>query len=208
MQVQSSNAPSKHKRYFYRLLAHHLSFYLPASTRVAEIHPHTPLLRQALAGQPVKIVEPTQPAAFEPSEVISFDALRGEAPDRVVLNGCIHFVPDVQDLLEKVHAICAAHTRVLLTYYSTVWKPILTLASRLGLADTGREHNWLAPSDIGHLLRLSGFELVVEFQAVFSTGLRSAAECLREPVAGAASGLPAVCIGQYRRRPEKGRRRR
>jgi glycosyl transferase family 2 len=163
--VPEPGAHSRHKRYFYRLLAHHLSFYLPAGADIAEISPHSPLLRQALASRPVTVVSPSRPEEFEPAEVTSFEALQ-RTPDRLVLNGCLHYAYDVQDLLEKVRAVCVADTRVILTYYSRVWKPVMSLASRLGLADIGPEQNWLAPSDIVNLLRLAGFELVAESQAV------------------------------------------
>lgn len=164
--VDHPRASGVHKRYFYGLLAHYISFYLPASKRVAEISPRSPHFRRALGDRPVTIVSPSEPEEFAPSEVTSFEALQSAPPDRVVLNGCLHFASDVQDLLEKVRAVCTPDTRVLLTYYSSLWKPIFGLASRLGLTDTGPEQNWLAPSDIRNLLRLAEFELVAESQAV------------------------------------------
>ena len=54
----------------------------------------------------------------------------------------------------------------------------------------GPEQNWLAPSDIRNLLRLTGFELVGESQARPAADLHSAGERVREPVARAAAGLP------------------
>ena len=118
-QVNQLEGSGVHKRYFYRLLAHQLSFYLPAGARVAEISPHSAQLRRALGGLPVTIVSPSRPERFDPSEVTSFEALQSAPPDRLVLNGCVHFASDVQDLLEKVGAVCTTDTRVLLTYYSS-----------------------------------------------------------------------------------------
>lgn len=155
-----------HQRYFYGLLAHYLSFYLPASARVAEICPRSAQLRQALGSRPVTIVSPSRPEAFAPSEVTGFEALQAAPADRLLLNGCLHFSSDIQDLLEKVRAVSTPDTRVLLTYYSSLWRPLFSLASRVGLTDTGPEQNWLAPSDIRNLLRLAGFEIVAESQAV------------------------------------------
>ncbi len=155
-----------HKRYFYRLLAHHLSFYLPARARVVEINPRSSHLRRAFGSRPMSVVSPSQSGEFQPSEVTGFEQLQNTPPDRVVLNGCLHFATDIQDLLEKVHAVCTPGTRVLLTYYSSVWKPIFGLASRFGLTDTGTQENWLAPSDIRNLLHLAEFELVAESQAI------------------------------------------
>ena len=139
--VDKAEASGVHRRYFYRLLAHHISFYLPATARVAEIIPRSTHLRRALGSRPITIVSPSETAGFEPSEVTSFEGLRSAPPDRLLLNGCLHFTSDVQDLLENVRALCSTDTRVLLTYYSSLWKPIFTLGSRLGLTDTGPEQN-------------------------------------------------------------------
>lgn len=155
-----------HKRYLYGLLAHYASYYLPAAARVAEISPTSRRFREALGVRPVTIVAPLNPGAFQSSEVAGFDSLRDAPPDRLILNGCLHFTPDVQELLERVQTVCTPDTRIVLTYYSSLWKPVFRLAAILGLADTGPEQNWLSPSDIKNLLALSGFELVAESQRV------------------------------------------
>jgi hypothetical protein len=140
--------PSRHKRYLYGLLARYIAFYLPDSGRVIEVRPPSPRLRDALALRRIA-VEPI-------NESQSF----GSQPERIILAGCIHFSPDIQDLLEQLRPLCAPQTRVILTYFSNLWKPIFGLASRLGLADTGPAQNWVAPSDVHNLLALAGFELV------------------------------------------------
>jgi glycosyl transferase family 2 len=141
-----------HKRYFYNLLAHYVSFYLPAGARVAEICPASTNFRRTLGDRAVA-VSPPAAAASPPF-------------DRIVLTGCLHIVPDIQEILEQVRAMCTPATRVVITYYSSLWKPIFALAGPLGLAQTGADQNWLAPSDIRNLLTLSGFELVAESQRV------------------------------------------
>src|SRR5262249_1977848 len=139
MSSRASHAESgsRHKRYFYQLLAHHLSFYLPALARVAEIRPQFSNLRQALRRRAVAVVAPAQPDDCARADVTSFAALKAAPPDRILMNTCLHFADDVQELLEQVRAVCTPDTRVLLTYYSSVWKPIIALAARFGLADTG-----------------------------------------------------------------------
>lgn len=158
--------PALHKRYFYRLLARYLSFYLPAGARVADLFPRSADLRTALGDRPVAVVSPRDPASFPPSEVISFDALERAPADRLLLSGTLHVVPDIQDLLERIRTICTADTRLLLTYYSSLWKPLFRIAARFGLSDTGPDQNWLSPSDIRNLLRLAGFEIVAQSQRV------------------------------------------
>jgi hypothetical protein len=131
---------SPHKRYLYGLLAHYTRFYLPPGARVVEV--------------------------TAAAELPSAASLQDTPPDRILLTGCLHFAPDVQTLLEQVRGLCQPDTRVILTYFSSLWKPVFGLASRLGLANTGVEQNWLAPSDIKNLLALAGFELVAESQRV------------------------------------------
>ncbi len=157
---------TSHKRYLYGLLAHYTDYYLPSTARVAEISPTSSRFRDALKGRSVTVVAPLNAGAFTPEEVSGFDALRQTPHDRLVLNGCLHFTTDVQELLEQVRAVCSPDTRVVLTYFSSLWKPLFSLASKLGLADTGPEQNWLSPSDIKNFLALSGFELVAESQRV------------------------------------------
>jgi hypothetical protein len=161
-----SDVGSIHKRYLYRLLAHYVSFYLPASGRVAEICPRSRRFRDALGNRPVTIVSPLRPDEFDASEIAALETLRDMPVERIVLNGCVHFTPDIQELLEAVREVCTPDTRVVLTYFSSLWKPVFSVASRLGLTDTGTEQNWVAPSDIVNLLGLAGFELVAQSQRV------------------------------------------
>lgn len=155
-----------HKRYLYGLLAHYAAYYLPASARVAEVAPASSRFRDALGARPVSVVAPRDPGAFAPAEVVDFAHLREVPYDRLILNGSLHFTPDVQALLDEVGAVCTPDARVVLTYFSSLWKPFFGLAAKLGLADTGPEQNWLSPSDIRNLLALAGFELVAESQRV------------------------------------------
>jgi hypothetical protein len=50
--------------------------------------------------------------------------------------------------------------RLLVVYYSSLWRPVLGLATRLGWRSKAPEWNWLAHSDIANLLHLAGFEVV------------------------------------------------
>jgi hypothetical protein len=51
-------------------------------------------------------------------------------------------------------------TRVILTFYSTLWKPFLRLATVLGLRGKTPEENWIANEDVHNLLLLANYELV------------------------------------------------
>ena len=151
-----------HKRYFYGLLAAYIAYYLPGDARVAEVAPQSGRLRKALGGRRVLVVQPLRPEEFLPAEVVAFSDLRREPPDRVILNGCLHFSADIEELLTVVRSICSADTRLVLSSFSSLWKPLFAVAARFGLADTGATQNWLASSDIRNLLELTDFELVTQ----------------------------------------------
>lgn len=148
--------PNRHKKYFYSLLAKYLAYYVPQAATVIEVGARDGSLLDALRAHNVRV------------EAAGLDspAPSAASADRVILNGVLHFVPDIQAVLDHVRGRCSSDTRILITYFSSLWKPLLGLASRLGLADTGSEQNWLAPSDVRNLLQLSGFEIVAESQRV------------------------------------------
>jgi hypothetical protein len=50
--------------------------------------------------------------------------------------------------------------RLVLVYYSSLWRPLLSLATRLGLRSKAPEWNWLAPIDVNNFLHLAGFEAI------------------------------------------------
>jgi hypothetical protein len=144
-------------------MARYIGFYLPPSSRIVEISPRSPLLRRAL-GRDIPIVAPEYPTGPE-DHVTTLEALPAP-PDRVVLNGCLHYVEDVQAVFEKVRRISGPDTRLIISYFSSAWKPLLWLASKMRLADAGGREVWLAPSDVQNLLVLAGFDIVSQGQRV------------------------------------------
>ncbi len=126
------------KRYFYQLLQQYYSFYILPDSKVITLDVGDTSLLPIL----------------------------GSNPDYIILNGNIHSVTDVQLLLENVHAVSLKTTRVIISYYSSLWKPLLGLADRLGLRKKQAEINWVSPSDIKNFLRLSNFELVSSSQRI------------------------------------------
>jgi hypothetical protein len=145
----------RHKRYYYRLMARYIGYYLPTGASVAEVMPRSTLLQDALAT--------TVRTAACTADV---DGLATTRPDRIVMNGCLHVADDVQDLFERVRRASAPETRVVVTYFSALWRPLFRVAARLGLADVGGAGNWLTTTDIRNLLALSGFEVVAHAERV------------------------------------------
>ncbi|MEQ1897825.1 MAG: glycosyltransferase family 2 protein [Vicinamibacterales bacterium] len=146
------------KRYLYALLARYIRYFLPPGARVVEVSPASPLLRDHLAPRDITFFDPH--ADGPPDE--SWARLASLEPERIILNGCLHYERNIQDLLERLRGASPPSARLVITYYSSVWKPLFRLASRLGLSTKGPERNWLAPSDVLNLLRLAGWQAVSE----------------------------------------------
>lgn len=132
------------RRYFYQLLARYVRLYVREQDTVAEFDPvaGSAILPEAQAGAGPELPEP------------------GQALDYLVLNGNLHYEPDVQDYLARLRAQLTPRTRVLVVTYSALWRPLVQLATALGLRRKTLEANWLDDTDVENFFRLTDFELV------------------------------------------------
>lgn len=148
------------RKYFYERLRRYLDLYVRPDDRIVEIdvkgtsqwlkfenHLALDLRTRAAAGGP---------GARKFGAVTEFRA------DYVLLNGNIHYERDVQAFFEELRRALQPSTRLILTYYSTLWKPALRVATALGLRSETPEENWIAPEDMRNFLLLAGYELVRE----------------------------------------------
>lgn len=134
------------RKYFYGLLARYLRLYARPADRVLELDAVSTELSEVLDGLP----QVTRASLGE--ESISADYL--------ILNGNLHFEPDVQNYLAGLRAKVQDNTRLLIVAYNALWRPMIQLATSLGWREKTLESNWLADADIDNFLRLTDFELV------------------------------------------------
>lgn len=80
--------------------------------------------------------------------------------DYIILSETINQASDVQQIFERLGIISHPRTRLLLNFYHTAWRPLLGLATLLGLKANQPPNNWLSPVDVRNLLSLAGWELV------------------------------------------------
>ncbi|MDQ8051006.1 glycosyltransferase family 2 protein [Luteibacter sp.] len=135
------------RKYFYRLLSNYIRLYARPSDRVIEVDPVSPELREALSG-----VEGMASDSLQAADV--------ESADYLVFNGNLHFEGDVQAYLGRVRALVQDRTRLVVITYSALWRPVIQLATALGLRRKTLESNWLAHGDVDNFLKLTDFELV------------------------------------------------
>ncbi len=95
---------------------------------------------------------------FSVADIMNFRA--DDAFDYVIISNLIGLLPDVQDAFENLHQLVTPQSRIIITYYSRLWHPILRFAERLHLKMPQPEQNWLSLADVENLLALSGFETV------------------------------------------------
>ncbi len=136
------------KKYLYRLLSKYLTFYINESSSVVELgNENSALLKKKIKCGKYEIVN-------HPGEINS------PCPDFVILNGNIHYEKDVQDYIRKIHEKISLESRLIIIYYSSLWKPYIKLATFLKLRTKKPEENWIAHEDIQNLLTLNDLQIV------------------------------------------------
>ncbi len=80
--------------------------------------------------------------------------------DYVVIPDTLGFLYDCETFMDQLAPVCADHTRIVITYFSHLWEPLLTLAEALSLRMPHPSLNWLSMDDIVNSLEMSDFDRV------------------------------------------------
>jgi SAM-dependent methyltransferase len=80
--------------------------------------------------------------------------------DVIVLSDTIGSLDDCQATLASLHQLCHRDTRLIVSYYSRMWEPVLAVARALRLQMPQKHQNWLSTDDIGNLLALADFQVL------------------------------------------------
>lgn len=89
----------------------------------------------------------------------SVESLANFRADRVVV-GDVNYHRDLLPLFKSIREKCQPDARLIILYYSALWKPLVNLATALGLRNNLSENNWLTHEDLENLLHLSDFQPV------------------------------------------------
>jgi SAM-dependent methyltransferase len=89
-----------------------------------------------------------------------FIASLGGPFDVIILSDTIGSFEDCQATLDSLHGLCTADTRIIVSYYSKGWEPLLSVARWLRLKMPQAEQNALRTEDIENLFFLADFETV------------------------------------------------
>ena len=83
----------------------------------------------------------------------------GPRPFSVILmSDTIGSLEDIQRSFELLHELCSPETRLVVSYYSPLWEPIIRAAERLKLKMPTPAQNWLSTTDMAAIFALADFE--------------------------------------------------
>jgi SAM-dependent methyltransferase len=80
--------------------------------------------------------------------------------DYIVIADTIGMFESIDDTLLLVHHLCAPSTRIIISYYSHLWEPVLKLAELLRLKSRTPQINYIATADFLNLMDLADFEAI------------------------------------------------
>ena len=157
------------QRYYQKLLRNIFAFLVPPEQRVLELGCGT--------GDLLAAVRPSRGMGIDFSESIIREAQKRhpqfefcaadassfrseEKFDYIILSDLANDLPDVQKFFEQVQLSSFQHTRLVVNFYNTLWRPILAFAERLGLKSPTLPQNWLSLADIRNFLHLAGWEVI------------------------------------------------
>src|SRR6266851_3287491 len=72
--------------------------------------------------------------------------------DYIVIADTISMFEDIDGTLRLVHHLCAPSTRIIISYYSHLWEPVLKLAEALHLRSKQPKINYIATADFLNLM--------------------------------------------------------
>jgi SAM-dependent methyltransferase len=156
-------------RYYQPLLQRFFRFLVPPGLRVLELG--------CSSGELLAAVEPARGVGVDFSPAIidrarqyhpqlefhAADAAKfstAEKFDCILLSDFVNDLPDVQELLTRLHQFAEPRTRLVLNVFNNLWRPILALAEKIGAKAPTPEQNWLSSADMKNLLHLAGWELI------------------------------------------------
>ena len=83
-----------------------------------------------------------------------------ETFDYVIVGDALSVMDDVQACFERIRRVCRPDTRIIVSYISPWWNPLLRLLSAVGLRRRTAALNWLGTPDVRNLLHLAGFKVI------------------------------------------------
>lgn len=155
--------------YYYQDLLSFLSYNIPEQSTVLEIGCGTGYLLNALNPRKgvgidlsQKMIELAR-AKYPHLHFYQMDAediQLQEAFDVIIISDTLGYFEDIQKVFSEVKKVATPDTRIILTYHSFLWQPVLKLAEYFRLKMPQQRLNWLNDQDVANLLRLENYEII------------------------------------------------
>jgi SAM-dependent methyltransferase len=159
--------------FFYRQDVEYLRFLIPRESSVLEVGCGNGHLLAALnpsrgvgidiSPKMISVARETFPqhVFIAGNAEIEDDLLQAGGPfDFIVVSDTIGLVEDCEQLFLALRSVAGPHTRIVVSYYSRLWQPILSIGERSGVAMPQMPQSWLSTQDTMSLLALAGYESV------------------------------------------------
>lgn len=155
--------------YYYRHMNEYFSFLVPKNVRVLEIGCATGTVLdhvQPSHGVGIDFSEEMIKIATEKYPQHTFYTMDAEAIsldekfDYIIISGTIGEMDDIQAFFEKLHHVCHSGTKIIINYYSQLWRGPIKFAESKGWKMPSKLENWVTIEDVTNLLKLADFEVV------------------------------------------------
>jgi hypothetical protein len=149
------------KAYLHRLLRRYIGLYVMPKDSVVVIDPHSDMMSSGFERVSYLFTDAGKCQDYNGRPCLDgWEGLRAADPDYALLDGALHYTDDIQSLLIALHDVLTDKTRVIITFYSNLWYPLVQLATWLGFRSRQPEENWISHEDMANFCRLTGFEIV------------------------------------------------
>ena len=123
-----------------------------------------------------------------------------QAFDVIVMPDTVGSLDDCLATFQSLHRYCKPETRLVVSYYTRLWDPLMLLYAKFASSRRFVRRNWLSSQDIANLLQLADFDVVTrEWRMLSPFGLFGLGRLINRFVAT----LPLVrklCLRNYRGR--------
>ncbi len=152
-----------------RVLAHYLNLVIPGTADVLEIGCGTGELLQLLRCRSKTGIDASEKQISSarrncPDATLHCGDACGIEPgpefDVVLVSDTLNHCSDAQALLEAAHRVARPEARLVITTYNTLWRPLLSLLTLLGLRSRQPDLNWLSAADVRNISELAGWEII------------------------------------------------
>jgi len=166
---RAAHRPRELQRGYHELLKAYYRFFVPPGVRVLELG--------CGGGDLLDAVQPERGLGIDHSEAMvrlarerhpalefavadAAELAGDEKFDYILMSDLVNDARDVQKLLEEAQRHAFQHTRLVMNFFNSLWRPILKAAEWCGFKSPTPPQNWLSMGDVKNLLHLAGWEVI------------------------------------------------